>query len=105
MWNVRLRPPGLRRDGKNYRLQDIQLEASSSQLPVSSHQVAASGRIFHWRLGTGNWQLFFDIVWDDPPTLLRGCGATNPAVFADSSRAESAVSREGGTPGSTNKNC
>ena len=39
---------------------------------------------------------FFDIVWDDPPTPLRGYGATNPAVFAGSSRAEAPVGAKAG---------
>jgi len=32
---------------ENYRLQDIQLEVSSYQLPVSSFRVAAFGRVFN----------------------------------------------------------
>ena len=39
---------------------------------------------------------FFDIVWDDPPTPLRGYGATSPAVFAGSSRAEAPVGAKAG---------
>jgi hypothetical protein len=39
---------------------------------------------------------FFDIVWDDPPTPLRGHGATSPAVFAGSSRAEAPVGAKAG---------
>ena len=74
---------------ENYRLQDIQLEASSSQLPVSSHEVAASGRIFHWRLGTGNWQpSSLTLSGTIRRRRFNGYAATNPAVCAGSSRAE-----------------
>jgi hypothetical protein len=70
MWNVRLCPSGLRRDGKNYRLQDIQL---SFRLKAEATGFVGSYGIRSFRLQAEDTK-FFDIVWDD--SHLRASGAS-----------------------------
>ena len=57
-----------------------------SELNSPTHQFTNSPILF----------MFFDIVWDDPPTPFNGYGATSPAVFAGCSRAEAPLGAKAG---------